>query len=389
MWTMKEIRNAKLFTVALIGIIIAIIAGAVVISRKIGDVIIKSIRAPFNALIEVVGQLAEGRLDIKVEYDGQDEITEFITLLNKVTTGLKIVIEDIVDNLRAIAAGDLSKQIGDLCIGDYEPIKDAINEIHNKLNTTVYEINNSSNEVSVGSKDIASAASELAKSATNQTLIVDEFITSTKELSSSIEQGIHQIHETVNIAEKAKQKVDEGTQVMSEMVSTMEEINKSSQNIGEVIKIIDSIAEQTNLLALNASIESARAGEAGKGFAVVANSIRDLATRCSETVRDIQSMITISMQNVDKGQEMVARAEQALQNILETVDQTAVVTNLMLQSSKGQQQFVEKLNKGTAEIAQLVESTASTAEESAAISEELASQSLRLKEQVEFFRLKA
>ncbi len=389
MWTMKEIRNAKLFTVALIGIIIAIIAGAVVISRKIGDVIIKSIRAPFNALIEVVGQLAEGRLDIKVEYDGQDEITEFITLLNKVTTGLKIVIEDIVDNLRAIAAGDLSKQIGDLCIGDYEPIKDAINEIHNKLNTTVYEINNSSNEVSVGSKDIASAASELAKSATNQTLIVDEFITSTKELSSSIEQGIHQIHETVNIAEKAKQKVDEGTQVMSEMVSTMEEINKSSQNIGEVIKIIDSIAEQTNLLALNASIESARAGEAGKGFAVVANSIRDLATRCSETVRDIQSMITISMQNVDKGQEMVARAEQALQNILETVDQTAVVTNLMLQSSEGQQQFVEKLNKGTAEIAQLVESTASTAEESAAISEELASQSLRLKEQVEFFRLKA
>lgn len=389
MWTMKEIRNAKLFTVALIGIIIAIIAGAVVISRKIGDVIIKSIRAPFNALIEVVGQLAEGRLDIKVEYDGQDEITEFITLLNKVTTGLKIVIEDIVDNLRAIAAGDLSKQIGDLCIGDYEPIKDAINEIHNKLNTTVYEINNSSNEVSVGSKDIASAASELAKSATNQTLIVDEFITSTKELSSSIEQGIHQIHETVNIAEKAKQKVDEGTQVMSEMVSTMEEINKSSQNIGEVIKIIDSIAEQTNLLALNASIESARAGEASKGFAVVANSIRDLATRCSETVRDIQSMITISMQNVDKGQEMVARAEQALQNILETVDQTAVVTNLMLQSSEGQQQFVEKLNKGTAEIAQLVESTASTAEESAAISEELASQSLRLKEQVEFFRLKA
>ena len=299
------------------------------------------------------------------------------------------MMNDIIINLKAIANGDLTTQPQVDYVGAYAPIKDAIEEIHSKLNGTITEINTSSEEVSSGAKDIATAASELAQGTTVQSGIVQEFIASTNELENTINDAVDKVKQTASIAEVAKEKVHIGNEVMDEMLKSMDEIQKSSESIADVIKIIDSIAEQTNLLALNASIESARAGEAGKGFAVVANSIRDLATKCSEIVRDIESMIAVSVDNVNKGQNMAGEAAKSLKDILESVEQTAVISSQLLEGSRLQQESITQLAKGTNDIAHVVESNAATAEESLAISEELANQSIRLKGQVEFFKINA
>ena len=112
---------------------------------------------------------------------------------------------------------------------------------------------------------------------------------------------------------------NEGTQVMEEMVISMDDINNSSRNILEIIKIIDNIANQTNLLALNAAIESARAGEAGKGFAVVAAEIRELANRSTGIVKEIESIIQMSLQDVQKGQAIAQPPATALKTIVAAV----------------------------------------------------------------------
>lgn len=112
---------------------------------------------------------------------------------------------------------------------------------------------------------------------------------------------------------------NEGTQVMEEMVISMDDINNSSRNILEIIKIIDNIANQTNLLALNAAIESARAGEAGKGFAVVAAEIRELANRSTGIVKEIESIIQMSLQDVQKGQAIAQTTAKALKTIVAAV----------------------------------------------------------------------
>ena len=106
---------------------------------------------------------------------------------------------------------------------------------------------------------------------------------------------------------------------MEEMVISMDDINNSSRNILEIIKIIDNIANQTNLLALNAAIESARAGEAGKGFAVVAAEIRELANRSTGIVKEIESIIQMSLQDVQKGQAIAQTTAKALKTIVAAV----------------------------------------------------------------------
>lgn len=385
----KSIKTSKIMVAMIMLVSFVLLASAVAFSLKVTKVLGESIRAPFEAMATAIKRIENGDLNIQVEYDGQDETTKFIDILTKICENVGIMMNDIIINLKAIANGDLTTQPQVDYVGAYAPIKDAIEEIHSKLNGTITEINTSSEEVSSGAKDIATAASELAQGTTVQSGIVQEFIASTNELENTINDAVDKVKQTASIAEVAKEKVHIGNEVMDEMLKSMDEIQKSSESIADVIKIIDSIAEQTNLLALNASIESARAGEAGKGFAVVANSIRDLATKCSEIVRDIESMIAVSVDNVNKGQNMAGEAAKSLKDILESVEQTAVISSQLLEGSRLQQESITQLAKGTNDIAHVVESNAATAEESLAISEELANQSIRLKGQVEFFKINA
>jgi methyl-accepting chemotaxis protein len=99
-----------------------------------------------------------------------------------------------------------------------------------------------------------------------------------------------------------------GGQVVSQVVSTMDEISASSRQIGDIIGTIDGIAFQTNILALNAAVEAARAGEQGRGFAVVAGEVRSLAQRSADAAREIKSLIGASVDRVETGSRLVAEA---------------------------------------------------------------------------------
>ncbi|OON97212.1 MAG: hypothetical protein ATN32_05780 [Candidatus Epulonipiscium fishelsonii] len=227
---------------------------------------------------------------------------------------------------------------------------------------------------------VNNSASELADSAVLQSSITQQFLSSINELSNSIEHNVNQIIETNKISLKAKEKTNIGTEYMQNLISTMDEINKSSTNIAEVIKIIESISSQTNLLALNAAIESARAGEAGKGFAVVANEIRDLATKSSATVKDIENIIKTSLDNVQKGLNIVKDTDTALKNIVDTINDTVDISTALIENSHQQKQAINQLNEGTSKLDNITEVNVATADKNLEINKDMQDRIQKLKD---------
>ncbi len=223
-------------------------------------------------------------------------------------------------------------------------------------------------------------AQNMADNAMEQAGIIEEFIASINELAENIENNIGQINTTNSISHTARNKIIIGTEHMKNMISAMKDIADASLQIAEVIKVIENIASQTNLLALNAAIESARAGEAGKGFAVVANEIRDLATKSSSTVKDIEAMISNTLTIVERGQDIVHKTDTALNDVAKTIDDNVGISEDLLANSKTQQTSLNELRDGTTQLTSVMDISVACSEETNAISQEMVAEITILKD---------
>lgn len=372
----------------IIGLMVVLLS-TMLFTINLAKKIIKSINDPVNEIERAAKELSNGQLSgAIVTYESSDELGSLANSMRNTIKTLQIYIKDISTQLTYMAEGNMSKVIELDYTGDFEPIKEALVNISAKLNHTLHNINQSAEEVSSGAEEIAKGATELAQGAIEQASIIQEFVATTDEIVQNIIGTVEKVNETSEISKEAKIRANEGVKVMDNMLISMKDISESSQSIAEVLKTIDSIASQTNLLALNAAIESARAGEAGKGFSVVANEIRDLANRSSETVKQIENIIKTSLKNVETGQVMANDTANALNKIVVSVDRTTEIASELLENSNQQKQSIEELVRGTRQIAEVVEGNSSTAQESAAISEELAAQAENLKNLMQYFDLK-
>jgi methyl-accepting chemotaxis protein len=160
----------------------------------------------------------------------------------------------------------------------------------------------------------------------------------------------------------------------------MNNINKSAGDIKNVVKVIDDIAFQTNLLALNADIEAARVGKYGKGFAVVANSVRNLALRSSESVKQTTSMVENAINNINLGVTLVEKTAEKLNEITVSSIEVSNLTKEVADSNQEQARGIEQISTALSSIEEVVQSNSANAEENSASSEELASQSKGLKD---------
>jgi methyl-accepting chemotaxis protein len=161
---------------------------------------------------------------------------------------------------------------------------------------------------------------------------------------------------------------------MGDMGKAIDEITRSSEQTGKIIKTIDEIAFQTNLLALNAAVEAARAGEAGAGFAVVADEVRNLALRASEAAKSTTLLIEQTVKAVKNGNQLTASTQSAFaENRNVTLKVSGIVDEIAAASSE-QAQGIDQINKAVSEIEKIVQQNASSAEECASASEEMTSQ---------------
>lgn len=360
----------------------------IIVSSIVITLLVKKMLKPIEELKTAAGDMKNGRLDYTPTYFADDSIGELCTSIsetNKVWTGY---ITDINDNLDKLSHGSFDINFNGEYVGDFARIKDSITNISDKLGDIIGGIDTASSQVSSGSAKVAESSNSLAAGVHEQSQTIEE-------LMALIDKVVAQINENAASAEAAQKQsgttsenVVDCNKRMTELMESMDNINEKAQEIVKIVQTIDDIAFQTNILALNAAVEAARAGEAGKGFAVVAGEVRNLASKCAQAVQNTTTLISSTVEAVDNGSRLAEETGSALKSVSHGVEDVNDLVIRISQASEIQAADVREVSEKIAAIEKIVHSTALTAEESAASSEELSSQSRTLQDMVDKFRNK-
>lgn len=250
------------------------------------------------------------------------------------------------------------------------------------IEAAIGSLNEGASLVASASEQLSAASHQLAEGSSEQAASIQETSASIEESDSMVKQNTDNTQEAAALAKKTKDFAVRSNEKMDGMMSSMEVLKKSSDEIAKIIKVIDEIAFQTNILALNAAVEAARAGDAGKGFAVVAEEVRNLAQKCAQATKDTSGII---QKNVDLSTESAEATKEISADIKAINDQAQKVSDLLNEiavASKEQAQGISQINMAISQMEQVVQANASTAEESASASSELSSQAINLKDVV-------
>jgi methyl-accepting chemotaxis protein len=291
------------------------------------------------------------------------------------------------DMLEKIADRDLTANIK--TAGANDTIGNAMTGMVSHLNEIFGGIRASAEEVSTGSDQIAGASQTLAEGAQEQASAVGELSSAIAVVSDSVTLAAEAANSAAELADKVADTAQVGSKQMEDMVAAVTAINTASQNISNVIKVIDDIAFQTNILALNAAVEAARAGEAGKGFAVVADEVRNLAAKSANAAKETNDLILDSMNKAKQGVVIAGETSRSLNEIIEGIGKSHELSLDIAKKSGEQSLAITEINKSLEQVSNIVRQNSATSEESAASAEELSSQSQLLRHQIAKFKLKS
>ena len=244
------------------------------------------------------------------------------------------------------------------------------------------DISKSANEVHSASSMVSASSQTLAEGASEHASALEETSSSLEEMSSMTKQNADNTAQAKALTAEAKQVVDKVDNQMCRMVTAIQEVTKSSEETGKIIKTIDEIAFQTNLLALNAAVEAARAGEAGAGFAVVANEVRNLAMRAAEAAKNTSGLIENTIVTVKNSRDLTEQTQNAFKENIEISNKIGQLIDEIATASNEQAHGIGQIGKAVSEMDKVVQQTAASAEESASASEEMNAEAAKLKNYV-------
>lgn len=347
-----------------------------------------SISGQLNEISSVVEKLVGGDTSVEVTGDYKGIFGKLKDNLNALINENHEIVSITTDVLNGIADGNLDIDTIEDLPGDWNGIPRALNNIIDAMNDLIGSIHGAVNEVAASASEVASASQALSQGAAEQASSIEELTASITEIASKTKNNAISAGEASNLAKTMRESAISGNKEMSEMLTSMQEINESSQNISKIIKVIDDIAFQTNLLSLNAAVEAARAGQHGKGFAVVAEEVRNLAVRSANAAKDTTALIEGSIKRVEKGTQIASDTAKTLGNIVSNVDKVAGLIENIAAASNEQATGITQINQGLEQVSKVVQTNSATAEQSAAASQELSGQAGLLKGNVEKFKLK-
>ena len=288
-----------------------------------------------------------------------------------------------------IAQGDLSANIATDREDEFGQLLKSLGTMNVSLSATVSQVRRSTENIAIASAEIATGNNDLAQRTEQTSSNLQATASSMDSLTSTVQNGADSARQASSLASNASMVAQRGGEVVSQVVTTMQEIDASSKKIAEIISVIDGIAFQTNILALNAAVEAARAGEQGRGFAVVASEVRSLAGRSAEAAREIKTLIGTSVDKVESGTRLVTEAGTTMTDIVQSVTRVADVIREITDAAMVQSAGIAGVNAAITNLDQMTQQNAALVEQSAAAAESLREQADNMKRAVSVFKVAA
>ncbi len=286
-----------------------------------------------------------------------------------------------------IAGGDLTQKIVVSGRGETSQLLAAMQKMQQALSTLVSTVRQGAEGVATASAQIAQGNQDLSSRTEQQASALEETSASMEEMGSTAQQNADNARAASQLALSASTVAQQGGEVVGQVVSTMREIQHSSQKINDIIGVIDGIAFQTNILALNAAVEAARAGEQGRGFAVVAGEVRTLAQRSAEAAKEIKQLINASVERVEQGTTLVDQAGSTMQEVVQSIQRVTDIVGEISSASQEQNAGVGQVSEAVSNMDQATQQNAALVEESASAAASLQQQADQLLQAVSVFRV--
>ena len=337
---------------------------------------------PLKKVLEITTCIQEGDCTLRLALEGSDEIARLAQSMDIMSDGL----EEKARLASCIAGGDLTQSV--IPASDSDALGMALKQMVENLSRMVNEIQSGTNHIALGSRELSTASESLSQGATQQAAAIEEITSSMNELAARTKSNAENADEAKKLSVSAKDAAEAGNSQMEKMIQAMNDINKSSQAISRIIKVIDDIAFQTNLLALNAAVEAARAGKHGKGFAVVAEEVRGLAARSAKAAGETADLIKNGLKNAEYGGQIVDKTASSFVQIVERTQKVMTLLAEIATASNEQAQGISQINMGLEQVEQVTQQNTANAQQTASSALELSGQSDQLKRLIRRFAVK-
>ncbi|UAK23176.1 methyl-accepting chemotaxis protein [Sphingomonas nostoxanthinifaciens] len=379
-------------------IIIAAALAFVVLCIGMLVMLVNAIAKPMKLVTDGLGALSRGDMNARADVGQRaDEIAS----LGQAMTGLRdqlaaaerskveqttLIVDSIGKGLSGLAQGDLVSRVDADLDGPFAKLKSDFNDAATSLQATMSQVAEAAAGINTGAGEIRQASDDLSQRTEQQAAALEETAAAMDEITATVRTSAENAGRANDAVHQARQEAEHSGTVVRSAVEAMGGIERTSNEISEIISVIDGIAFQTNLLALNAGVEAARAGDAGKGFAVVASEVRALAQRSAEAAKDVKSRITASSEQVDAGVKLVGETGKALERIINRIGEASSLVSEIASATEQQASGLHQVNTAVSEMDSVTQQNAAMVEEATAAARSLAGEADGLTRQIARFQ---
>lgn len=347
---------------------------------------VESLKAFVTETNTVMEQINQGHLDNRIQVDLPGELNTLKQYINSTVNTVEEAITEVKKVVQAQALGDLSKSISGDYQGDFNDLKTAINTSAKELNRIIGLIQQSAQSVQRAVLEVGTASIDLSSRTQEQAASIEETAAALEQITATVNEHTDSTVHADELIHQTKEQSQNGMEIVEKARQSMSKITSSSEQISEIITLIDSIAFQTNLLALNAAVEAARAGEHGRGFAVVASEVRNLAQKSADAASNIKGIIEASVTQVKAGEQQVRQSGEMLLSINNSIIAITDIVEQITNSSREEKTGIGQINIAVSQIDGITQQNAALSEQTSAAATQMQSDTDSMMEALKFFK---